>query len=283
MPSSPSPSSSVQAARQALADHLKEIREGSGLKAVDLAGALGCHKSKISRIENAVQPVTQADIQMWCTACNADERAPDLIAALRNIDSAYVEWRRLETTGLRRLQESSIPLYERTRWMRVYQAQVVPGLLQRPMYVRALLSSITRFRQLPDDVVQAVDARLARRKFLTEGRHTFAFLLEECVLKHRIGDTDTMRDQLAHLLEMMAMPSVSIGVIPETADRPMWPIESFTIYDDSEARLELLTARVAVTAPGEIGLYERAFDELSEFCVFGESAQALIRAAHRDH
>src|SRR5262245_5790557 len=115
MPSSPSPSSSVQAARQLLADRLRELRQNAELSGTDLADAVGWHKSKVSRIEKAVQPVTQADIRAWCAACGSDEQAEDLVASLKTVEGAYVEWRRLQTTGLRRLQESYIPLFERTR------------------------------------------------------------------------------------------------------------------------------------------------------------------------
>lgn len=179
MPSSPSPSSSVQAARQALADRLREIRQDAELTGVQLAAAVGWHKSKVSRIEKAVQPVTQADIRAWCAACDAEDQIDDLVASLRAVEGAYVEWRRLEPTGLRRLQESYVPLYERTRWMRVYQPHVIPGLFQTRQYAQALLAMITEFRGIPNDVEQAVAARLGRRRVLTAGGHTFAFVVEQ--------------------------------------------------------------------------------------------------------
>jgi hypothetical protein len=50
----------------------------------------------ISKIENATQ-LPAIDIKAWATACGADHEIPDLIAQVRNIDSMYTEWRRLET------------------------------------------------------------------------------------------------------------------------------------------------------------------------------------------
>lgn len=49
-----------------------------------------------------------------------------------------------------------MPLYERTRLFRVYCSNVVPGLVQTPGYASALMSSITRFQGMPDDVPEAV-------------------------------------------------------------------------------------------------------------------------------
>jgi transcriptional regulator with XRE-family HTH domain len=279
MPSSPSPSSSVQAARQALAGRLKELRQNAELTGVELAAALGWHKSKVSRIEKAVQPVTRADIRGWCSACGADDRVDDLIASLQVLEGAYVEWRRLEATGLRRLQESYVPLYERTRWMRVYQPWVVPGLFQTAEYARSLLKSITEFRGIPNDVDEAVTARLRRRSVLTTGGHTFAFIIEQCVLDYAIGSAEVMTGQLRHLLDVMTLPSVSFGIIPASAPRPMWAVEGFTVYDTSQVHVELLTANVTVTAPGELATYFKAFDELSALAVHGAGARELIRQA----
>ena len=104
-----SPSSSVQRARQQLAEQLRDIRLDAGLTARALSGAAGWHEAKTSRIESAKQAPSEADILEWCRVCGADREVPDLIAASRAADSMYVEWRRLNPAGLRRAQESRRP------------------------------------------------------------------------------------------------------------------------------------------------------------------------------
>ena len=59
----------------------------------------------------------------------------------------------------------------------------------------------------------------------------------------------------------------------------MWPLESFTIYDDERVLVELLSAQVTVTTPSEITLYARAFDKLAEQAIYGAQARALIMTA----
>jgi transcriptional regulator with XRE-family HTH domain len=85
------PTSTAQQAREALGVRLREIRKEAGLTARDLASAFGCHFSKISRIENGVQAPSEANIKVWCRACNAERQIPDLIATARAIESMYVE------------------------------------------------------------------------------------------------------------------------------------------------------------------------------------------------
>ncbi|MCU4747157.1 MULTISPECIES: helix-turn-helix domain-containing protein [Streptomyces] len=273
-------SSSVQSARKAVASQLRELRTDAGLSGQALALRAGWYKSKVSRLENAVTPPSADDIRTWCRACAAEEQTTDLIAAARSADDMYVEWRRLQRTGLRQLQESYLPLYDRTRVFRTYCSNVVPGVLQTHAYATALLRSISAFHNTPDDVEAAVEARLSRSARVTrQGNHRLALLLEESVLRHQVGDAETMAGQLAYLLSAMAFPSISLGVIPFSAERRMWVIETFTVYDEEQAETELLAARVKVTAPTEVRQYLRAFAEFSRLAVHGAKARALITAA----
>ncbi|MBV6699361.1 helix-turn-helix transcriptional regulator [Kitasatospora aureofaciens] len=277
MPSSPS--SSAQEARLVVAARLREIMLDAGLQGQELAALCGWNGAKTSRIINAKTAPSDSDIRAWCSACGADGQAADLIAANRAVDSMYVEWRRLTRTGLRRLQESAMPLYERTRHFRSYSSRVVPGVLQTEAYATALLATVADFRRTPNDVAEAVKARLARSRVIRTGNHRFAILVEESVLYYRLGSVETMAEQLGHLLTVMSLPAVSLGVIPFTAERTMWPVETFNIFDDAEAGVELLSAQVTVTTPSEVGLYAQAFGRLKGFAVHGARARALITGA----
>ncbi len=203
----------------------------------------------------------------------------DSVVAEPAVDSMFVPWKTLHSSGLRRVHEATVPLYERTRVFRVYCSNVIPGLLQTQAYATALLSSITNFQGTPNDVTAAVAARRARSEVINRGEHRFALLVEESVLRYRVGDAGTMAGQLGSLLELMALPRVSLGIIPFTAERQMWTLETFMIFDDAEVQVELLTAEIKVTAPGDISTYLKAFGELADLAVHGQPARALITSA----
>jgi transcriptional regulator with XRE-family HTH domain len=275
-----SPSSSVQRAREQLAARLRDLRLDAGLDGRALSAAAGWHPAKTSRIESAKQTLSEADITAWCRACKAEREAPDLIAASRAADSMYLEYRRLNRAGMRRRQDAVRPLYERTRLFKAYCPSVVPGWLQTREYATALLSSITEFRGTPDDVDEAVTSRMNRSRMISSGNHRFVLLLEETVLHYRIGGADVMAGQLARLAEAAALPAVALGVIPAAApERPAWPLEQFTVFDDERVHVELLSAQVTVTAPSEITLYVRAFERLARLAVYGDAARTLINGA----
>ncbi|MGW1225400.1 helix-turn-helix domain-containing protein [Streptomyces sp. NPDC001515] len=278
---SSSPSSSAQAARERVARRLADLRRDAGLTMQGLADLCHWNKAKTSRIEAVRTIPSDADIRAWCSACDAEDQAPDLIEASRSADSMYVEWRRLQRTGMRRLQEAGVPLYQRTALFRIYCTRVIPGMLQTEGYATALLSTIADFRGVPNDSAQAAAARVERAKVIRDGRHRVVFLIEEDALYQRYGDVDVMRGQLHYLLTAMSLPAVSLGIIPRTTPRSLWGVETFTMFDDKRVHVELLAAKVAVTTPSEVEIYVRACARLSEMAVVGARARALIQEAIR--
>jgi transcriptional regulator with XRE-family HTH domain len=282
MPSAsrPSMSSSVQQERQALADRLRELREAAGLSGKGLAELVGWHPTKVSKLEHLVTSPSADDIRDWCRACGAPEEIDDLIASARAAASAYVEWRRVERTGLGQVQRAAVPLYERTRRFRIFEPGLVPGLFQTPEYAAALMATIISFSRIPDDLDQAVAARTERQRVLRKGGRTFAVVIEEQVLRSRLGDADVMAGQLGRLLTEMSSPNISLGVIPASAPRvAMWPVSGFWIFDDDRVTCEIPSAEITITRPGEVAVYARTFEALASMAMYGEHARRLILAA----
>ncbi|GAA0457445.1 helix-turn-helix transcriptional regulator [Streptomyces stramineus] len=274
-----SPLSSAQAARAAVASRLQGLMKDAGLSGHELAARCGWHKSKSSRIARGKTAPSDADIRAWCTACGSEDQAADIIAASRNAESMYVEWKQIHRDGMRRIHERTVPLYQRTRSFRVYASNVIPGMLQTSGYATGLLKAITNFQGTPDDVADAVQARQARSRVIREGDHRFALLLEETVLYYRVSDDAAMAEQLEYLLTIMGQPNVSLGILPARAQRTVWPLEAFYAFDDKQVAVETLTAEINLTTPGEIRTYLRAFAELSQTAVRGAPARALITKA----
>jgi transcriptional regulator with XRE-family HTH domain len=274
-----SPSSSAQAAREGVARGLRDLRADAGLTGTELAQRCGWTHPKTSRLENGRTPPTPDDIRRWCAACGADDQAEDLIAQSRDAESAYMEWRRQVRTGLKRLQDRYVDLYRSTQLFRIYSPTLVPGLLQTEGYARAILSGVADLYDAPNDVDQAAAARLERSKVVHEPGHRFVMVIEESVLYYQLGDSDAMAAQLGYLLTAGALPSVSLGIIPNSVQRMLWPQELFHVYDDQLVSVELMSARVRVSQPSEVALYLKAFEQLRGMAVYGSDARSLILRA----
>lgn len=278
---SKSQSSSVQQARQAIADRLREIMRDAGLNNRELARQAGWDETKCSRLIHARTQPSDADIRAWCTVCGVPEEIPNLIAASRNAENAYVEWRRVNRS-VKHLQELRLALYEETTLFRFYCSTVIPWPLQTPGYMRALIASGTEFRRTgATDIEEGVQARVARQeRYLGPGSHRrCAMIIEESVLYSRVGDDDVRREQLLHLLTGMQQANLSFGIVPMSVPRPLASKETFSIYDESRVFVELLSAAVTITAPREVELYVRYFAELAAVAAHGDRAQVLVAKA----
>ncbi|WP_327180443.1 helix-turn-helix transcriptional regulator (plasmid) [Streptomyces sp. NBC_01335] len=275
---SPSSSARLQEARDRVAARLRDLRTEAGLTGQQLAARTGWHGSKVSRMQSGRSQPSDDDIRTWCRACGAEDEAAGIIAAARQAQQMYTEWRRVQRGGLRAVQQARVPLYERTKIMRVYTSSVVPGMLQTHAYATALLSEIARFHRTPDDSSAAADARLERSHVIRRAGRRFPILVEESVLRREIGGPDVMAEQLGHLLQLAALPSVTLGIIPARSGA-MWPLETYTIFDAEQVSVELLTAAITITAPPEVAQYLAAHEEMSAAAVYGPAALRLIAQA----
>ncbi len=267
-------------AQLALGTRLRHLRQDAHLSGRALAERAGWSPSKVSRIEHGAQPPSVADIRAWCEYAEVPERADELVATLRVIDSLYTEWHRLDGPGLTALQQTVVPLWERTRTFRFYSPFLIPTPVQTPDYARALLLGIRDRRGTADDFDDAVAARMQRQQALHEPHRRFVILLEEAALTYLTGDAATTIGQLGHLLAVATLPTLSLGIIPSSLDRSStWPVESFYVYDDHEVHIELVSGSVQFTQPHEVATYTTMFTDLSALAVRGQHARTLINKA----
>ncbi|MGH3711531.1 MAG: Scr1 family TA system antitoxin-like transcriptional regulator [Pseudonocardiaceae bacterium] len=208
----PSP---AKQAREALGVSLREIRSEAGLTARALAVDIGCHYTKISRMENGGQTPSEENIKAWCRTCRAEDQVSDLITSARTIESMYVEWRRQTRAGMKRLMLSSVPRYERTKLFRIYEHNIIPGLFQTAEYSAAMLSYFIDFLDTPNDLDAAVETRMEWQRIVYSGNRRFIIVLEEQAIRTRVGNLDTMTGQLDRVLGLMSLPRVSLGIIPQ--------------------------------------------------------------------
>ena len=274
---STSPSSSAKQAQRALGARLREIRKDAGLTGRALAAATGQHHTRVSKIENGVQPPSDQDIRDWCRVCTAEQQVPDLIATARTVESAYLEFRWQARAGMRRvLGAHTTARYERTSVFRIYEHNAIPGLFQTAAYSAAMLSFWISFLEIPNDIEAAVAARMERQRALFQTGKQFVVVLEEQALRTWFGTAEVQQEQLTRLLDVMSMPAVSLGIIPLMVERTAVASAGFWIFDNSLVALEIPTASVEVTRPQEIELYAKMFDHLKATAIYGPAARTLI-------
>lgn len=268
----------VHEAKEALGARLRELRLEAGLTGAELARQAGWHQTKVSKIEYGKTRPTEADIRIWCTHTHAENHIPDLIATVRNIEAAYLEWRRVLGTGLKRRQQASVAMEADTEFMRCFHPVLIPGLLQTAEYAEEILRNVTEFYRLTDDVDAGVSKRMERQQVLYRRSHRFHFVIAEQALHTTVGNDHIMTGQLDRLLAVMGMPRVAFGIVPANA-RYRVPTSNFIIFDNRMVMVEGITAELTITQPREIALYEKTFQMLVRQACRGEEARGLIRRA----
>jgi transcriptional regulator with XRE-family HTH domain len=262
-----------------LGQQLRDLRKDAGLTGRQLAELAGWHPSKVSKIEYGHQTATEDDVRTWCTQTGAEQHLADLIAGVRNVDAAYLEWRRALGGGVRRRQKHAAAVEAETQLIRGYDPALIPGLLHTPGYAESIIRQVIEFNQVPNDVEAAIAARMERQQqFLYQGNHRVHYLIGEQSLYTTVGDDDVMLGQLDRLLAAMALPRVLLGVVPQAAPYRV-SATNFIIYDQRLVLVEGVTAALNITQPREITLYSRAFDALAKEAVTGRDARRLIADA----
>jgi transcriptional regulator with XRE-family HTH domain len=276
-------STAAKRAREALGARLREIRHDAHLTGRALASRCGWHFTKVSKLEHGTQNPSEDDLRSWCHACNAGDQVPDLIATVRTIESMYLEWRRTLCSGMKHGQQARIPLYERTKLFRIYEPGLVPGLFQTVEYTSAIIAHVIEFDQIPNDLEEAVAARMERQRVLHVGDRRFLVVLEEQALRTRVGDAaSVMAGQLNKLLAVISRHRISLGIIPAMGRRHTWASVGFWIFDRHTVHVDTPSAELTITQRSEIAVFEKKFARHQRSAVYGQEARNIINRALAD-
>jgi hypothetical protein len=142
-----------------------------------------------------------------------------------------------------------------------------------------MLSFWIGFLETPNDLDEAVAARMERQRVIYQRGKRFAVVLEEQALRTWFGDAETQAGQLDRLLAVVSLPNVSVGIIPLMTERAAVASAGFWIFDNVLVALETPTASIEVTRPQEIDLYGRMFEHLQAAALYGKPARAIVGKA----
>jgi DNA-binding XRE family transcriptional regulator len=94
-----------------------------------------------------------------------------------------------------------------------FSAQLVPGLVQTERYMRALFAAHSNSER---HIARSITIRLARQRRLTSTDDPLScvFVIDEAALLRQVGGPDVMREQLQHLVEVSALPTVTLQILP---------------------------------------------------------------------
>jgi len=101
--------------------------------------------------------------------------------------------------------------------LRVFESQIVPGLLQTEEYARAMLAALR-----PDNLDDLVAARMTRQSIFERAMPPHCwFIMDEQTLRRCVGGPTVMAAQLERLLVVGTAPRTVVQIVPdEVATHP---------------------------------------------------------------
>lgn len=274
--------STVHEARNALSKRLRELRQQAGLSGRQLAELLSWPPSKVSKLENSRQTPTDDDINNWTRATNSERETEALLASLHTLEVQHAEWHRQLKVGLKPHQDELAELDAKTRFFRAFEPTFIPGLLQTAEYARARFAqSITVFK-VPNDINEAVQARIKRQDILYRPNKRFHLVLTEAALRYRLCTPEVMLGQLDRLISFSALPNVRLGIISFETQYVVAPAHGFWLLDNDRVMVETFSAELNLAQPQEVELYSNVFDQLAAVASYGRTVRTIITRAIDD-
>lgn len=242
---------------------MRKERLAHGWSVHEFAKRSGMSAGHTSRIENGHRPPTEA----VAAAC-------DLVFPERKgwFTEYYQEMRTWAPPGFR-----DWPEYEnRASTIREWSPSIVTGMLQTQDYARGLLKTASGVTN------EVLTTRLAnrverqRRVLFRDDPPTAVYVIDHAALYRLVGSADVMVSQMKHLVEIAALPNVTLQILPAVAHPATQ--SGFLIAGDA-AYTEHVLGGLVFTEPETVTALERLFDTLRAESYRASESTAIIRKA----
>ena len=272
--------------RRRLALELRRLREAAKLTCEDVAERLECSASKISRVETGRVSVSPRDVRDMLEIYGVPEDQRDSLVQLAR-ESRQKGWWHAYGDSVQPHFGTYLGLESAASEIRIYEVNLIPGLLQTEEYARAVISAgmVDKPRA---DIERSVALRMERQQVARTIMPKVWAVLDEAALRRQVGGSEVMRIQLEHLRELGGLRNVSLQVIPfgggahPAMGRPFVILSFGEDLDPDVVYLEDLTSALWVENVDEIDRYNVFFNHLRATALSFENSAALMTAVLKE-
>ena len=269
------------ARRMILGSQLRRLREEAGITRQQAGYNIRGSESKISRLELGRVGFKERDVTDLLTMYGVEdptERQTFLDMVKQSNEPGW--WRRFGDT-MPGWFTDLVGLEEAAARIQIWEPLYVSGLLQVEAYARAIFSH-GRPEMADERVDQLVALRMRRQKMFSRPDAPRVWMvLDESVLYRPIGGMKVLKQQIEYLLEMSALPHVSVQILP-FARSGLSAEHAFSLLRFGEPELpniayvEYLTGAHYIEKREEIEKYSRALDMLAVDAETPERSRGLL-------
>ncbi|MET7490273.1 helix-turn-helix transcriptional regulator [Streptomyces sp. NPDC005538] len=263
---------------------LRRLREAAGLKASAVAKMYGWSTARMTRLETKDNAVEVGDVRLLCDLYGASAELREELEGYALVTKTRKDW--YETAPFKGTVPSWFSAYlgleSAAKWIRIYQAEFVPGLVQDPEYARTILG-------LSDASESTIglhaEVRLKRQSILTRENDApnVSIVLNEAVIRRPVGDT--MKKQLEVIAALAERPNINVQVLPFSVGAHPAMHGPFTILgfvDETLGDLAYLENRVdggVLADPELVTPFIETFGTLERLAATPQDSLAMIKEA----
>jgi transcriptional regulator with XRE-family HTH domain len=275
--------------RRRLGSELRRLRESHSIKLEEVADRLGVAPSTLSRIETGKAPTRTAYLNSMLELYGVEDPSQRQIllemAREGHRKGWWTVWDGVLPTGF----GIYVGLEAEAASVRVYEPQVLNGLLQTEEYARAVMTTVRR-RQTPEEIERLVQLRMQRQEVLVRPDPLELWIiLDEAVLRRMTAPADVMHRQFEHLCEVCNWPNVTLQVLTFSSGLHPGLGGPFVIIEFPERFDPDVVYSEGVTGQGYIEERDRevkerveAFDLLRASALPPSDSARLIRAIYAE-
>lgn len=262
-----------------LGDELKRVRMLRGLKATELAHAIGWSETKISRVESGKTSCSEVEAAIYLAYCRVTPGELDRIIVLCGGEDEHGSF--LRHHGERLPDQLRTLVLHETTASAVFELELnrLPGLLQTEDYARAMMreSGLIPAPGIETRVRARMDRQILLRR---KSPPNFTFYVHEHALRLPIGGQAVMHDQMLHLLFMTSQPFCQVRVIPASIGGHAGLSGPFRLMQFTEHQpvvcVETQNRSLFMETPTDIATYWLILGRLAEVALHAEESRSVL-------
>ena len=266
--------------RRRLGQELRKLRELKGMTAEEVAERLLVSQSKISRLENGRRSISQRDVRDLCGVYGVeDHRIVDSLMQMAKESRQQGWWHAFGDIPY----SVYIGLETDAASLRVYEASLVPGLLQTPNYASAVTEGSWP-EATAADIERRVQVRMRRQERITDPENPLRLwaVIDESALRRIVGSRAIMREQMRQLVRFSLEPHITVQVLPYDVGAHPGMYGKFSILeftdpqDASTVYLEGITSDLYLEKPNDVQIYSVMYEHLRMQALNAEHSRQFI-------
>ncbi|MCF3103520.1 helix-turn-helix domain-containing protein [Streptomyces roseoverticillatus] len=266
--------------RRRLGQELRKLRELKGMTAEEVAERLLVSQSKISRLENGRRSISQRDVRDLCGVYGVeDHRIVDSLMQMAKESRQQGWWHAFGDIPY----SVYIGLETDAASLRVYEASLVPGLLQTPNYASAVTEGSWP-EATTADIERRVQVRMRRQERISDPENPLRLwaVIDESALRRIVGNREIMAEQMRQLVQFSLEPHITVQVLPYDVGAHPGMYGKFSILefndpqDASTVYLEGITSDLYLEKPNDVQTYSVMYEHLRMQALNAEHSRQFI-------